>query len=146
MNNLVYPCTPLRSALEILERLASEGGQDVEAFVKRPRPSEGVPGGFTVDGFLRLIQLFIDKKQVILYYIVTGKGGWENSSSCRAVGAEGVLAVDVASQELSAPSSMSSWGAKDIGGVRGWVGVSIFSVADGRGGVGVSLPVYVSCE
>ncbi|CAM9774739.1 unnamed protein product, partial [Hapterophycus canaliculatus] len=28
------------------------------------RPSEGVPGGFTVEGFLRLIQLFIDKKQV----------------------------------------------------------------------------------
>lgn len=34
----------------------------MDAFVRRP--GEGVPGGFTVDGFLRLIQLFIDKKQV----------------------------------------------------------------------------------
>ncbi|CAN0064202.1 unnamed protein product, partial [Scytosiphon promiscuus] len=49
---------------QILERLASERGQDVETFVKRPRPNEGVPGGFTVEGFLRLIQLFIDKKQM----------------------------------------------------------------------------------
>lgn len=48
--------------VQILDRLASREGQNVDAFVRRP--SEGVPGGFTVDGFLRLIQLFIDKKQV----------------------------------------------------------------------------------
>eukprot|EP00903_Cladosiphon_okamuranus_P007205 g6994.t2 len=46
----------------ILDRLASQEGKDVDAFVRRP--SEGVPGGFTVNGFLRLIRLFIDKKQM----------------------------------------------------------------------------------
>eukprot|EP00752_Nemacystus_decipiens_P001317 g1307.t1 len=46
----------------ILDRLATRQGEDVDAFVRRP--SEGVPGGFTVKGFLRLMQLFIDKKQM----------------------------------------------------------------------------------
>lgn len=56
--------------LQILDRLATREGEDVDAFVRRP--SEGVPGGFTVKGFLRLIQLFIDKKQVRR---VRGAGG-----------------------------------------------------------------------
>lgn len=59
------------SVLQILDRLASREGEGVDAYVRRP--SEGVPGGFTVSGFLRLIQLFIDKKQVGRVY---GGGGW----------------------------------------------------------------------
>eukprot|EP00904_Undaria_pinnatifida_P010000 jgi/Undpi1/612/HiC_scaffold_10.g04076.m1 len=47
---------------KILEREAVPGVQD-EAFLVR-RSSEGVPGGITVDGFVRLMRLFIEKKQM----------------------------------------------------------------------------------
>ena len=62
MLNFFFPPLCFGSVLQILDRLATREGEDVDAFVRRP--SEGVPGGFTVKGFLRLIQLFIDKKQV----------------------------------------------------------------------------------
>ncbi|CAM9837974.1 unnamed protein product, partial [Ectocarpus fasciculatus] len=56
---------------QILGRLASEGGEAAEKFVQVQRGDS--PGGFTEEGFLRLIQLFIDKKQM--------KAPWQAMSS-----------------------------------------------------------------
>lgn len=47
---------------QILEREAVPGVQDEASLVRRA--SEGVPGGITVDGFVCLMRLFIEKKQV----------------------------------------------------------------------------------
>lgn len=49
--------------LQILEKVAMPGMQDSAAMLVR-QSSEAGAGGITVDGFLRLLQLFIEKKQV----------------------------------------------------------------------------------
>ncbi|CAM9357392.1 unnamed protein product, partial [Ectocarpus sp. 6 AP-2014] len=68
---LLLSDSDLESLRKILGRLASEGGEDVEKFVQEGRG--GNPKGFTEEGFLRLIQLFIDKKQM--------KAPWQAMSS-----------------------------------------------------------------
>ncbi|CAM9807251.1 unnamed protein product [Pylaiella littoralis] len=52
----------LDSLRKILSRLAAGGGQDADEYFRWR--SEGAQGAFTVEGFLRLIQLFIDKKHM----------------------------------------------------------------------------------